>query len=126
MNKISIGAVINKDCIMHFKSLAAFILALPVLSQAHELYPELTPGTAYEQVKSTLIQNGWQPINNANIKNSSLYAQELYQLGNQEVADCISMELDGCWFKYKKGKQILQVKTITRKLTLEKIDLLSR
>lgn len=108
------------------RTLIAFTFLWPILLQAQQLYPEIAEGSSYDEVKKRLIATGWEPINNANIKASSLYAQDLYELGNQEVVDCISMELDGCWFKFKKGKQILQVKTITRKLTLEKIDLLSR
>jgi hypothetical protein len=35
--------------------------------------------------------------------------------------DCVSMELDGCWFKYRKGKEVFDVKTITRGLRFDSL-----
>ena len=76
-------------------------------------------GQPYKEVKQTLITQGWAPIKNPNIDQSSLYAQEVYAMGMTEVADCISMEIDGCTFLYQKGTQRLEIKTITRQLSVE-------
>jgi len=76
-------------------------------------------GQPYKEVKQTLIDKGWAPIKNTKIDRSSLYAQEIYNMGMTEVTDCISMEIDGCTFKYQKGKQRLEIKTITRQLSVE-------
>lgn len=88
---------------------------------AHAKLPSLTPRQPYQVVEVELIKQDWQPAKNHKIGNSRLYAQEVYQQGLEEVMDCISMELDGCWFKYKKGKQALEVRTITRALKFESI-----
>ena len=40
--------------------------------------------------------------------------KKFYGQGLVEVVDCISMELDGCQFRFSKGKQVLELKTITR------------
>jgi hypothetical protein len=61
-----------------------------------------------------LLAKGWQPVPNRAIQNSSLYAQEIHSLGLSEVVDCISMEIDACTFQYRKNKQVLTIKTITR------------
>lgn len=76
-------------------------------------------GQPYNQLKQTLIDQGWAPITNTKIDRSSLYAQEVYAMGMTEVTDCISMEIDGCTFLYQKGQQRLEVKTITRQLSVE-------
>lgn len=99
--------------------LIAALLLLPF--QAHAELPKFTSGQPYQEVKAELIKQGWQPVKNAKIGNSSLYAQEVYQQGLEEVVDCVSMELDGCWFKYTKGKQMLEVKTITRDLKFDSV-----
>ena len=78
----------------------------------------------YDDVKKTLIADGWKPLKNQKISGSSLYAQELYELGVTEVVDCISMELDGCWFYFTKKNQTLEVKTITRQLKFETLKIL--
>ena len=39
-------------------------------------------------------------------------------MGMTEVTDCISMEIDGCTFIYQKGKQRLEIKTITKQLSV--------
>lgn len=99
------------------------IAALLLLSfQANAELPNFTAGQPYQEVKAELIKQGWQPVKNTKIGDSSLYAQEVYQQGMEEVVDCVSMELDGCWFKYKKGKQVLGVKTITRELKFDLIE----
>lgn len=91
--------------------------------QANAELPKFTAGQPYQEVKAELIKQGWQPVKNTKIGNSSLYAQEVYQQGLEEVVDCVSMELDGCWFKYRNGEQILEVKTITTGLKFETIKL---
>lgn len=101
---------------------SALIAALLLLSfQANAELPKFTDGQPYQEVKAELIKQGWQPVKNMKIGNSSLYAQEVYQQGLEEVVDCVSMELDGCWFKYRKGKQMLEVKTITTALKFESL-----
>lgn len=65
------------------------------------------------------MQSGWTPVNNADIDQTSLFAQEVYATGMTEVTDCISMEIDGCTFLFEKGKQRLEIKTITKQLSVE-------
>jgi hypothetical protein len=93
-------------------------------ANANNSLPVIPQGTSYNEAKISLIANGWRPIENRMIEKSSLYAQELYEQGTLEVVDCISMELDACWFHYKKNKQILEVKTITRQLKVERINVM--
>lgn len=76
-------------------------------------------GQSYQEVKQTLIDSGWAPVKNAKIEHASLYAQEVYAMGMPEVTDCISMEIDGCTFLYQKGKQTLEIKTITKQLRVD-------
>ncbi|ROH88396.1 hypothetical protein ED236_02775 [Pseudomethylobacillus aquaticus] len=95
-----------------------FLWTLP----AHAEIPAFSSGQPYEEVKAALIKQGWQAVSNPDISGSSLYAQEVYQQGKPEVVDCVSMELDGCWFLYKKGRQTLQVRTITRALRFESVQ----
>jgi hypothetical protein len=97
------------------------LLSLSFTVQAE--LPKFKAGQPYQEVKAELIKQGWQPVKNLKIGNSSLYAQEVYQQGLEEVVDCVSMELDGCWFKYKKGKHKLEVKTITRALKFDSLKL---
>lgn len=99
--------------------LTAALLLLSFLAYAE--LPTFSTGQPYQEVKAELIKQGWQPVKNPKIGNSSLYAQEVYQQGSEEVVDCVSMELDGCWFQYRKGKKIIELKTITKKLEFESI-----
>lgn len=102
---------------------SGFFVALLSLSfAAHAELPNFKAGQPYQEVKAELIKQGWQPVKNTNITGSSLYAQDIYLQGLEEVVDCISMELDACWFRYKKGKQSLEVKTITRELKFDSIE----
>lgn len=99
-----------------------FIVALLAISfAAHAELPNFKAGKPYQEVKAELIKQGWQPVKNTKIGNSSLYAQEVYQQGMEEVVDCVSMELDGCWFKYRKGTEVVEVRTITRGLKFESL-----
>ncbi len=76
-------------------------------------------GKPYQEVKAALSDKGWKPIKNMRIRQSSLYAQEIYDQGMTEVTDCISMELDACQFRFSKNNQILEIKTITRQLNVD-------
>jgi hypothetical protein len=76
-------------------------------------------GLPYTEIKTTLASKGWKPVKNKRINQSSLYAQDIFEQGMEEVMDCISMELDACVFRYSKDNQILEIKTITRQLTVE-------
>lgn len=76
-------------------------------------------GQAYQIVRQTLIDSGWASVKNANIDQASLFAQDVYAMGMPEVTDCISMEIDGCKFLYQKGKQTLEIKTITRQFNVD-------
>ena len=74
----------------------------------------IQPGLIHQALRPSLLAKGWQPVPNPAIQNSSLYAQEIHSLGLTEVVDCISMEIDACTFQYRKNKQVLTIKTITR------------
>lgn len=76
-------------------------------------------GTSYSDARKILVDKGWKPIKNMYINNSSLYAQEIYLQGLEEVVDCISMEIDACTFRFTQKNRVLDVKTITRQLNLE-------
>lgn len=107
------------------KYLSIMAISIPFAHAAKPL-DVLQAGMPYSDVKNTLLQQQWLPVNNTQINASSLYAQELYEHGIIEVADCISMELDACWFEYSKGKQLLRVKTVTRQLLLDSYELKKR
>lgn len=79
----------------------------------------IKPGMPYVDVKTALKDKAWKPVKNNRISHSSLYAQEIYEQGMEEVVDCISMELDACKFRFYKGNQILEIKTITRQLRVD-------
>ena len=72
------------------------------------------------------MADGWKPLVNSKITNSSLYAQELFDKGSTEVVDCISMEIDGCAFRFIKNKKILEIRTITRDLKVDKVNLIHK
>ena len=76
-------------------------------------------GLPYASIKATLSEKGWKPVKNQRIDQSSLYAQDIFDQGMEEVVDCISMELDACVFRYSKNNRVLEIKTITRQLTVE-------
>lgn len=112
---------VNKDIM---QTLAKFLLFHFLLSVAMNAYANtdlsfMEKGDSYTDARKTLLEKGWKPIKNLNIGNSSLYAQDIYDQGLVEVVDCISMELDACVFRFAKKSQVLEVKTITRQLTLE-------
>ena len=97
------------------KLISAFLF---LLASAHALaatdLPFIKPGLIHQDLRPSLLAKGWQPVPNRAIQNSSLYAQEIHSLGLTEVVDCISMEIDACTFQYRKNKQVLTIKTITR------------
>lgn len=101
------------------KMLVAITLMASSIAFAANDLSFIQRGQPYSDVKQTLINHAWVPIKNAKIDRSSLYAQEIYAMGMTEVTDCISMEIDGCTFVYQKGKQRLEIKTITRQLSVE-------
>ena len=83
-------------------------------------------GLIYKDLRPRLIAQGWQPIKNRSIENTSLYAQEIHSQGLVEVVDCISMELDACTFRYSKKNQVLTIKTITRQGHVESFEVRAR
>lgn len=95
-----------------------FMMSCSVAFATNEL-SFIQSGLPYHQIKQTLIDQGWAPIKNTKIDRASLYAQDIYNMGMTEVTDCISMEIDGCTFLYQKGKRRLEIKTITRQLSVD-------
>lgn len=96
------------------------------LLSANERFTTLKEGMPYEEAKNALIAQGWQAVENKQIDRSSLYAVEIYNQGMTEVLDCISMELDGCRFRFQKGTEILEIKTITRRLTFDSFKMIKK
>lgn len=101
----------------------ALLLSLTLLVNASVLassdLADLIINQPYTETRATLIAKGWSPVKNNDITSSSLYAQEIYLQGMEEVIDCVSMELDACWFEFSQGEKRLQLKTITRQLKLD-------
>lgn len=97
----------------------SFLLFATLNASAKPDLAFLDQGLAYADARKTLVDKGWQPIKNENIEQSSLYAQDMYVQGYEEVVNCISMELDACTFRFHQNNQVLEVKTITRKLNVE-------
>ena len=95
------------------------LYAKAVADSATLICPTLAAGRPYQEVKTERCQ----PVKNPKIGNSGIYAREVYQQGMEDVVDCVSMELDGCWFKYKRSKQIIEVRTINRALRFESLKL---
>jgi hypothetical protein len=116
------ASIIHELIIMQLLRQSVFLVVLLSLSFAtHAELPNFKAGQPYQEVKAELIKQGWKPVKNTKISNSSLYAQEVYQQGMEEVVDCVSMELDACWFRYKKSKERLEVKTITGALKFDSL-----
>jgi hypothetical protein len=112
---------------MYTKTLLLCLALLFLLSaQASDLPSSIKTGMPYDEAKGSLVADGWKPLVNSKITNSSLYAQELFEKGSTEVVDCISMEIDGCAFRFIKNKKILEIKTITRDLTVDKFNLIKQ
>jgi hypothetical protein len=105
---------------MHLKILIFLLgLFMAFASQANDDLSIVQTGSQIQEVRNLLIKRGWSPIKNLKIANSSLYGQEIYEQGLIEVKDCISMELDACWFEYTNKNQILKIKTTTRLLKID-------
>ncbi len=98
------------------------LVSLALSSHARTTLPKIAAGMVYADAKQQLIAQGWQPLPNTDIAQSSLYAQALAEQGMPEVVDCISMALDGCRFRLIKQKQVLEITTITRQLSVETIQ----
>jgi hypothetical protein len=77
----------------------------------------------YSQVRVSLLNEGWKPVSNKNIHDTSLYAQTIYEKGYDEVTDCISMERDQCQFILSKGKKHILITTKEKSLNVESIEL---
>lgn len=105
---------------------SSFLFGLFIMlhANAETMLPNIHQEMFYIEARKVLINDGWKPLNNAKISGGSLYAQELYEQGMQEVVDCISMELDGCSFRFIKNNKTLEVRTITRELKIEKINII--
>jgi hypothetical protein len=95
-------------------------------AEANGLQFNIKAGLPYDEAKASLIADGWTPLVNSKITHSSLYAQEIFEKGLTEVVDCISMELDACSFRYIKNNKTLEVKTITRALKVDKVNLINK
>jgi hypothetical protein len=104
--------------------LIGLALLVTISTNANGALPLIKQGATYSEAKKSLIADGWTPVKNSSIEKSSLYAQEIYEQGALEVVDCISMELDACWFHYAKKNQTLEIKTITRQLKVDKFNLI--
>jgi hypothetical protein len=106
--------------------LICFGLIVTLSAQANTLPLPIQAGLPYEQAKAALIADGWKPVVNSKIMRSSLYAQEVFEKGSTEVVDCISMELDACSFRYIKNNKTLEVRTITRDLKVDKVNVIKK
>lgn len=76
----------------------------------------------YDEVRATLITQGWQPVKNKKIDETSLYAQEIASKGYAEVLNCISMERDQCEFLLKRKQRYVIVTTKEKALEVELIQ----
>ncbi len=103
-------------------------LAIPFTSSAMagDIPASIKAGLPYDQARASLIADGWAPVVNAKILRSSLYAQEIFEHGYAEVVDCISMELDACTFRYSKNHRVIEIKTITRTLLVDRVSSLKK
>ena len=103
----------------------ALFLCLGILftasAKAADTPSSIKTGVPYYQARASLIADGWVPVLNSKISRSSLYAQEIFEHGYAEVVDCISMELDACTFRYSKNHQVLEIRTITRELKVDRV-----
>ena len=107
-------------------SLICLGLICSLSAKASDLPSSIKTGMPYSEAKSSLIAVGWKPVVNSKITNSSLYAQEIFEKGSTEVVDCISMEIDACAFRFIKNKKILEIRTITKDLKVDKVNLINK
>ena len=80
----------------------------------------------YSTARAGLISEGWKTVTNKKIQDSSLYAQDIFNQGYEEVLDCISMERDQCKFVFRKNKQLILVTTKDKALNVESIKIKNR
>lgn len=90
-------------------------------AHANELDFEQYLNMPYSQVRVSLLSEGWKPVLNKNIQETSLYAQSIYERGYKEVIDCISMERDQCQFVLTKDKAHILITTKEKSLNVESI-----
>ena len=76
----------------------------------------------YSTVRASLVSEGWQPIPNQQIQETSFYAQGIFDQGYKEVVNCISMERDQCQFVLQKNKQFILITTKEKTLNVESIE----
>ena len=91
-------------------------------AHANELNFKQYLNMPYSQVRVSLISEGWESVPNNHIKDTSLYAQSIYEKGYEEVIDCISMERDQCQFALAKSKQHILITTKEKSLNVESIE----
>lgn len=99
------------------------LLGTPILASTKSIpiYPE----QIYVDAKAALVKQGWKPVINLKIQESSLYAQDVYNLGILEVVDCISMERDSCLFRFSKNKKVSEVKTFGKDLKVDSYEMIN-
>lgn len=102
---------------------AIMLILFPIFGFAKA--PLINHEQSYAEAKSKLESQGWRPIKNLKIQDSSLYAQEVFTHGFVEVVDCISMERDSCLFRLSKNKQVLEVKTFGKDLKVDSYKLIN-
>lgn len=78
-------------------------------------------GNPYAEVRQTLLNQGWRNVDNPNITQSSIYAQDIAQSGFTEVLDCISMQRDQCMFVLVKNQKYIIIVTKDKNLYVESI-----
>ncbi len=108
------------------KLLAVITMLIGIFSlsvHAKELRFDNYLNAPYSEVRAGLISQGWKTITNKKIQDSSLYAQDIFNQGYEEVLDCISMERDQCKFVFKKNKQLILVTTKDKTLNVESIEI---
>jgi hypothetical protein len=102
------------------KIMLIYFLMLTHAYAAEKVYKDLLH-RPYVEVRAALISQGWQPVNNNKIVDSSLYAQEIASKGYAEVLNCISMERDQCEFLFKRNKRYIIVTTKEKVLKVESV-----
>jgi hypothetical protein len=103
-----------------FKVIIIYFLILTHADAADKIDKTLL-NRPYDEVRMTLINQGWKPFINNNIADSSLYAQDLASKGYVEVLNCISMERDQCEFLLKRNQRYIIVTTKEKNLGVESI-----
>ena len=97
-----------------------YLFMLTQAYAAEKSYQDLL-NQPYDQVRASLMSQGWKPLVNNKIDESSLYAQEVAAKGYAEVLNCISMERDQCEFLLQKNHRYIIVTTKEKALEVESI-----